>query len=92
MYGEKGLIHELDKALLENENINSRTIDLEAKRKILTSYIPTFNDIELVGIVWSVPPTGPILPKKRLIVIVMFLISLIVSIFIAYIVSAWRKK
>ena len=92
MYGEKGLIHELDKALLENENINSRTIDLEAKRKILTSYIPTFNDIELVGIVCSVPPTGPILPKKRLIVIVMFLISLIVSIFIAYIVSAWRKK
>jgi LPS O-antigen subunit length determinant protein (WzzB/FepE family) len=92
MYGEKALIQELDKALLENENINSRTIDLEAKRKVLTSYIPAFNDIELVGIVWSVPPSGPILPKKRLIVIVMFFISLIVSIFIAYIVSAVREK
>ena len=92
MYGEKALIQELDKALLENENINSRTIDLEAKRKVLTSYIPAFNDIELVGIVWSVPPSGPILPKKRLIVIAMFFMSLIVSIFIAYIVSAVREN
>ena len=92
MYGEEALMQELDKTLLENENINSRTIDLEAKRNLLTSYIPSFDDIEIVGKVWSVPPGSPILPKKRLTVIVMFLISLIVSIFIAYIVSAMREK
>jgi LPS O-antigen subunit length determinant protein (WzzB/FepE family) len=92
MYGEEALIHELDKLLLENENINLRTITLEAKRKLLTSYAPAFDDIELVGIVSSVPPGGPISPKKRLIVIVMFFISLIVSIFIAYIVRALREK
>jgi LPS O-antigen subunit length determinant protein (WzzB/FepE family) len=92
MYGEEALIHELDKVLLINENINSKTITLETKRNLLASYTPAFDDIELVGIVPSVPPLGPILPKKRLIVIVMFFISLIVSIFIAYLVSAVREK
>ncbi len=92
MYGEEALIQELDKLLLENENINVQIITLEAKRKLLTSYNPAFDDIELVGIVWSSPPAGPILPKKRLIVIVMFLISLIVSIFVAYIVSVVREN
>ncbi|MDC0075431.1 Wzz/FepE/Etk N-terminal domain-containing protein [Candidatus Thioglobus sp.] len=92
MYGEEALIHELDKVLLENENINSQTIMLEAQRNLLTSYAPAYDDIELVGIVRSVPPEGPIFPKKRLFVIVMFFISLIASLFIAYIVSAVREK
>ena len=54
--------------------------------------IDDIDDIEVVGVHRSEVPVAPISPKKRLIVSVMFFISLIISIFIAYLVRVLREK
>jgi LPS O-antigen subunit length determinant protein (WzzB/FepE family) len=92
MYGEQALRQELDK-LTSDETVNSSQLDsLESQKAVLTSVDFVLDDVEVVGVYWSETPTAPILPKKRLIVSVMFFISLIISIFIAYIVSVIREK
>jgi LPS O-antigen subunit length determinant protein (WzzB/FepE family) len=96
MYGEQALRQELDK-LTSDKTVNNSRIDmLESQESELTSvniddnYI--IDDFEVAGVHKSEVPTSPILPKKRLIVSVMFFISLIISIFIAYLVRVLRKK
>ena len=96
MYGEQALRQELDK-LTSDKTLNSSKIDmLETQKSKLTSVdISAFDDIvdiEMAGVHRSEVPTSPISPKKRLIVSVMFFISLIISIFIAYLVRVLRKK
>jgi LPS O-antigen subunit length determinant protein (WzzB/FepE family) len=96
MYGEQALRQELDK-LTSDKTLTSSKIDmLETQKSKLTSVdISAFDDIvdiEMAGVHRSVVPTGPISPKKRLIVSVMFFISLIISIFIAYLVRVLREK
>ena len=96
LYGEQALRQELDK-LTSDKTLNSSKIDsLESQKIELTSVdfddFDDFDDIELVGVHRSEVPTGPISPKKRLIVSVMFFISLIISIFIAYLVRVLREK
>ena len=96
MYGEQALRQELDK-LTSDKTFNSSKIDmLETQKSKLTSVdISAFDDIvdiEMAGVHRSEVPTSPISPKKRLIVSVMFFISLIISIFIAYLVRVLREK
>jgi LPS O-antigen subunit length determinant protein (WzzB/FepE family) len=93
MYGEQALRQELDK-LTSDKTVNSSLINmLESQKAELTSDdIDDIDDIEVAGVVRSEVPTAPISPKKRLIVIVMFFISLIISIFIAYLVRVLREK
>jgi LPS O-antigen subunit length determinant protein (WzzB/FepE family) len=92
MYGEQALRQELDK-LTSDKTVNSSRIDsFESHKVVLTSADFVLDDIEMVGVYWSEVPTTPISPKKRLIVSVMFFISLIISIFIAFIASVIREK
>lgn len=92
MYGEQALHQELDK-LISNKRISSSKIDsLESQKALLVSVNPIIDNIEIVGVLWSNPPKGPISPKKRLIVSVMFFISLIISIFVAFLISVIREK
>jgi len=92
MYGEQALRQELDK-LTSDKTFHSSLIDsLESQKAILTSVEFSFDDIELVEGVQSEVPITLISPKKRLIVSVMFFISLIISIFIAYLVRVIREK
>ena len=96
MYGEQALRQELDKLTSDKTVISSKINILESQKSKLTSVDIDDNydidDIELVGVVRSEVPISPISPKKRLIVIVMFFISLIISIFIAYLVRVLREK
>ena len=93
MYGEQALRQELDKLTSDKTVNNSRIDTLESQKAELTSVdFSDFSDIEVAGVHRSEVPKGPISPKKRLIVIVMFSISLIISIFIAYLVRILREK
>jgi LPS O-antigen subunit length determinant protein (WzzB/FepE family) len=93
MYGEQALRQELDK-ITSDKTLNSSKIDmLETQKSKLTSVdFYAFDDIEVAGVNRSEVPTGAISPKKRLFVTVMFFISLIISIFIAYLVRVLREK
>ena len=93
MYGEQALRQELDK-LTSDKTVNSSLINmLESQKAELTSDdIDDIDDIEVVGVHRSEVPVAPISPKKRLIVSVMFFISLIISIFIAYLARVLREK
>jgi LPS O-antigen subunit length determinant protein (WzzB/FepE family) len=92
MYGEQALRQELDK-LTSDKTVNNSKIDsLESQKAVLTSVDFVLDGIEIVGVYRSVAPATPISPKKRLIVSVMFFISLIISIFIAYLVSVIREN
>ena len=93
MYGEQALRQELEKLTSDKTVNNSRIDTLESQKAELTSLdFSDFSDIEVAGVHRSEVPKGPISPKKRLIVIVMFFISLIISIFIAYLVRILREK
>jgi capsular polysaccharide biosynthesis protein len=96
MYGEQALRQELDKLTSDKTVISSKINILESQKSKLTSVDIDDNydidDIEVAGVHRSEVPKGPISPKKRLIVIVMFFISLIISIFIAYLVRILREK
>ena len=92
MYGEQALRQELDK-LTSDKTVNSSLMaNYEVQKTILTSVDSVIDNIEVVGVSWSETPGTPIEPKKRLIVTVMFFISLIISIFIAYLVRVIREK
>jgi LPS O-antigen subunit length determinant protein (WzzB/FepE family) len=93
LYGEQALLQELDK-LTSDKTVNNSKIDvLESQKAEFSSVdISDISDIEVAGVNRSEVPTSPISPKKRLFVTVMFFISLIISIFIAYLVSVLREK
>jgi len=96
MYGEQALRQELDKLTSDKKVYSSKIDTLESQKAKLTSVdfsdFSNISDIEVAGVHRSEVPKGPISPKKRLIVIVMFFISLIISIFIAYLVRILREK
>lgn len=96
IYGEQALRQELDKLTSDKTVNNSRINMLESQESVLSSVDiydnDDIDDIEVAGVHRSEVPKGPISPKKRLIVIVMFSISLIISIFIAYLVRVLREK
>ncbi len=92
MYGEQALRQELDKLTSDKMADTSKINRLESHKAVLTSVDFVLDGIEIVGVYRSVAPATPISPKKRLIVSVMFFISLIISIFIAYLVSVIREN
>ena len=93
MYGEEALLEEIDRLTLDKTYNSPESRLWKAQRDQLASIgSPDLNDIELVDVIWSTDALAPIDPKRRLIVIVMFFISLIISIFIAYLVRILREK
>ena len=89
-YGEKFIEQEIDK-LLFNVNIsNQNLIKLNASRKVLESFKIDLSGIEAADITWSVVPSDPFEPKKRLIMIAVLFIVFLISIFLFYVLEIFR--
>ena len=92
-YGEEALLEEIDRLALDKTYNSPESMLWKAQRDQLASIgSPDLNDIELVDVIWSSPPGSPIDPKRRLFVVTVFSISLLISIFIAYLISVMREK
>jgi len=89
-YGEKFLEKEIEKLKIDSNLSNKNLIALRASKNALESFTIDLTGIEVADIAWSVVPTTPYEPKKRLIMISVLFIAFLISIFLWYVIGIFR--
>jgi LPS O-antigen subunit length determinant protein (WzzB/FepE family) len=92
LYGEDFIEFELEKLITNGESKNYNLISFYADRDSLESFEMNIDNVEVIDITWSITPTSPYEPKKKLIMVIILTIAFLFAIFLWYVLELFRSS